>query len=109
MVSAGDQYTLQCNIRRKTRAPSNTILRMVWLDRDGDVITSGSAYAVSGMSNTTSADLTSTLTFHRLTTSQGGLYSCTVNATIPGTVKDEQIISTFPVRVASESSDWLAA
>lgn len=99
---AGDRYRLQCNVRRTLIAPNNTLLEVMWLDHDGYVINSGINYSVSGMSNTTTPNLSSTLAFSRLTTSQAGLYSCVANVTIPGIVMDQQLISTFTVRVASE-------
>ena len=101
VVTAGDQYTLQCNISRLAPTPNNTVLEVMWFDNNNDLVSSGTAYSVSDISNTNAAYLTSTLTFLRLTTSQGGLYSCVANVTI---VIGQQIISTFPVRVSSESS-----
>ena len=101
VVTAGDQYTLQCNISRVATLVPTTLLEVKWLDPNNNTITSGTAYTISGMSSTTATTLTSTLTFPRLTTSQGGLYSCAVNMTIPDIVTD-QVISTAPVRVASE-------
>ena len=100
VVTAGDQYTLQCDISHRP-TPNNTVLEVMWLDNNNDLISSGTTYTVSDTSNTNASYLTSSLTFLRLTTSQGGLYSCVVNVTI---VIGQQIISTFPVRVSSESS-----
>ena len=102
--TAGDHYTLQCYIHRKDITQSNTLLEVMWLDNNSDVISSGTAYTVSGLSNTTSPNFTSTLTFPRLKTSQGGQYMCVVNVTIPDVVKDLQVSSSYTVRVASESS-----
>ena len=103
VVTAGDQYTLQCNISRMDTLAPSTLLEVMWLDPSNNTITSGTTYTISGMSSTTATTLTSTLTFPRLTTSQGGLYSCAVNMTIPDIVTDHQVISTTPVRVAGES------
>ena len=103
VVTAGGQYTLQCNISRVATLAPSTLLEVMWLDPSNNTITFGAAYTISGMSSTTATTLTSTLTFPRLTTSQGGLYSCAVNITIPDIVTDHQVISTAPVRVASES------
>ena len=104
-AAAGNQFTLECLTRRATSSLS-TLLEVKWLDQYNNTITSGPAYNISGMSNTTAANLTSTLTFPRLTTSQGGLYSCAVNMTIPSIVTDYQVINTLPVIVSSEF-EWL--
>ena len=82
-----------------------TLLEVMWLDPSNNTITSGTAYTISGMSSTTATTLTSILTLHRLTTSQGGLYSCAVNMTIPDIVTDHQVISAVnvPIRVASRN------
>ena len=101
VVTAGDQYTLQCNISRMAPIPNNTVLEVMWLDNNNDLISSGTTYTVSDISNTNAAYLSSTLTFLQLTTTQGGLYSCVVNVSI---VIGQQIINTFPVQVSSESS-----
>ena len=101
VVTAGDQYTLQCNISRMAPIPNNTVLEVMWLNNNNDLISSGTTYTVSDISNTNAAYLSSTLTFLQLTTSQGGLYSCVVNVSI---VIGQQIINTFPVQVSSESS-----
>ena len=103
VVTAGGQYTLQCNISRVATLAPSTLLEVMWLDPSNNTITSGTAYTISGMSSTTATTLTSTLTSPRLTTSQGGLYSCAVNMTIPDIVGYHQVISTAPVRVAGES------
>ena len=100
-AAAGNQFTLECLTRTATLSLS-TLLEVKWLDQYNKTITSGPGYNISGMSNTTAANLTSTLTFPHLTTSQGGLYSCAVNMTIPGIVTDYQVINTLPVIVSSE-------
>ena len=100
-AAAGNQFTLECLAHRATLSLS-TLLEVKWLDQYNNTITSGPVYNISGMSNTTAANLTSTLTFPRLTTSQGGLYSCAVNMTITGIVTDYQVINTLPVIVSSE-------
>ena len=99
---AGTQYTLVCNVSRSANLSASTHLEVRWLDSDGSVITPGTAYTISGMSNTTAITLISTLTIPHLITSQGGIYTCAANMTIPGVVTDHQIISNFTVRVASE-------
>ena len=101
-VMAGAQYTLVCNVSRSANLPAFSHLEVRWLDSDGSIITSGTAHTISGMSNTTATTLISTLTIPHLVTSQGGIYTCAANMTIPGVVTDHQIISSFPVRVASE-------
>ena len=93
VVAAEGQYTLQCNISRDGNLPPPTLLEVMWLDPNKNTITSGTAYTISGMSSTTTQNLTSTLTIPRLTTSQGGLYSCAANLTVPDIVTDCQVIS----------------
>lgn len=103
VVTAGGQYTLQCDISRRDTLGNATLLEVVWLGPGNEAITSGTNYTISDPSSTTATTLNSTLTFLRLTTSQGGLYSCAVNMTIPDIVTDHQVIRPTPVRVASES------
>ena len=104
---AGDDITLICNVSRVSTLDPSTLLEVMWLDADGNIITSDdmNLLVVSTITNTTDTNTQSTLTFPLLTTSQGGVYSCAVNMTIPDIVMDHQVISTAPVRVASE---WLA-
>ena len=104
---AGDDITLICNISRMSTLDPSTLLEVMWLDADGSIITSDDMdlLVVSTIASTTDTNTQSTLTFTLLTTSQGGVYSCAVNMTIPDIVMDHQVISTVPVRVASE---WLA-
>ena len=111
VITAGGQYTLQCNISRVTTLAPSTLLEVMWLDPSNNTITSGTTYTISNMSSTTATTLTSTLTFPRLTTSQGGLYSCAVNMTIPDIVTDHQVISAVnvPIRVASRNEDLIIA
>ena len=103
VVTAGDQYSLQCNISRVPTLSNSTLLEVMWLDPDNDIITAGTAYSITGPTSTNGTTLTSTLTFLRITTSQAGLYSCAANMTIPTIVTDHQVIRRTPVRVASES------
>ena len=106
VVTAGGQYTLQCMIlfhRPEAVERNHTLLEVIWFDPDDHTITSGPSFNISGMPNTTESTLNSTITFTRLTTSQGGLYSCGANLTIPDVTTDFQVIRHFPVRVERES------
>ncbi len=101
MPTAGDIYMLECNISRVATLSSSTLLEVVWLDMNNDIITSGSPdYTITGDTSTTST-LISTLTFTILRTSHGGTYSCSANMTIPNVVTDHQVTMTANVTVAS--------
>ena len=104
VATAGDRYTLQCNITRDADWPPSpsTFMEVMWSDASHTTITSGTAYTISAVSSTNNITLASTLTFPRLITSQGGLYSCAANITIPGVALDFQVIKSVPVQVASE-------
>ena len=99
VVTAGDQYTIQCRTSRVATLDPSTPLDVMWLDPDDNVMTSGTNYTISGMSSTNATSLTSTLTFHQITTSQGGIYSCVVNISI---LDIDQFISQIPIRVTSK-------
>lgn len=102
VVTAGGRYTLQCNATRDATLVNSTILEVMWLGDDLDTFyTSGTAYNVSGMLNTT---LVSNLTFPQLSTSQGGRYSCFTRMTFLGTGMYWDVTKTAPVIVASESN-----
>ncbi len=103
VVTAGGRYALECDISRVATLSNATLLEVMWFSPDNDIITSGTAYSITGTTSTNATSLTSTLTFPRLTTSQGGVYTCAVNMTIPGIVTDHQVLRQENVRVASES------
>ena len=100
VITAGDSYELQCNISLASYLINTTLLEAVWLDPDGVVITTNEALIASNLTSTNNPNFTTTLTFPRLTTSQGGLYSCAVNLTTLGLFKDHQVIRTSAIRVA---------
>ena len=101
--TAGDMYTLECTISRGGTLDSSTILEVMWLDMNNDIITAGNAdYTITGDSSTTSTTTISTITFNRVRTSHGGTYSCSVNMTIPDIVTDHQVTRTTDVTVASK-------
>ena len=106
VATSGDDITLICNVSRLSTLDPSTLLEVMWLDVDGNIITMSSddtnLRVVSDVTYTTDTNTQSTLTFPLLTTSQGGVYSCAVNMTIPDIVMDHQVISTAPVRVTSE-------
>ena len=101
--TAGDMYTLECNISRAVTLSNSTLLEVVWLDPNNRTISSNPNFTIVGDTNTTATFLTSQLTFSRLTTSQGGNYTCSSNMTIPGVVAtDHPVPSTISVRVISK-------
>ena len=103
--TAGDVYSLVCDVSRADTLASSTILEVMWWDNNGALISSGSGLSITGPTSTTDTTLTSTLTFTPLKTSQGGMYTCAVNMTIPegdSTVQDFQVTSTAQVSLRSE-------
>ena len=101
--TAGDQYTLMCDVSREETLSSSTVLQLMWLTSDNATVTSGSDVAISGPSSTTDPTLTSTLTFTRLRTSQGDVYRCAVSMTIPTIVQDHVVSDSAQVSVSSKS------
>ena len=103
-ATAGDVVTLMCNVSRVSTLDSSTLLEVMWLDVDGNIITSDDMdlLVASSITSSTDTNTQNILTFPLLTTSQGGVYSCAVNMTIPDIVMDHQVISTAPVRVTSK-------
>jgi hypothetical protein len=99
VATAGDQYTLQCNISLNEPITNSSLLKVMWLDPENDIISSGAGYTISGLSTT--SHVTSNLTFTQLTTFQGGSYSCGINFAIPDAITDLQAVRTITVRVAS--------
>ena len=98
---AGTQGSVQCSISREATLPRSTLLEVMWLDPENNTITNSTTYSITGSSSTHGTTLTSTLTFLHITTSQGGLYSCAVNMTIPAIVTDHQVIKQIDLRVTS--------
>ena len=104
VIIAGDQqYSLLCHITRAATLPPSTLLEVMWLDPDNDTIVSGvNNYTIRGVFQTNATSFNSALVFNRITTSQGGMYSCAVNMTVPDVVIDHQVVKTVAVRVTSE-------
>ena len=101
--TAGDMYTLECNISRAVTLSNSTLLEVVWLDPNNRTISSNSNFTIMGDTSTTATFLTSRLTFSFLRTSQGGDYICSSNMTIPGgEATDNPVSSTISVRVMSK-------
>ena len=75
------------------------MLELLWLDSTNTTVTSGNGVTLAGSSSTMDTTLTSTLTFTRLRTSQGGVYRCAVNMTIPDIVDNFVISSSAQVSV----------
>ena len=83
--TAGDQYTLQCDVSREETLSSSTLLELRWLtSANVSANTGDSAVSITGLIYTLDPTLTSTLTFTPLRTSLGDMYRCAVNMIIPG-------------------------
>ena len=100
--TAGSAYTLECNISRAETLNSTTRLDVVWIDPNNTLILSGTDFNIRGDTSTSSTSLISRLTFPLLRTSQGGIYTCSVNMTIPGIFTNHQVNSTATVTVSSK-------
>ena len=99
---AGTEYSLHCNVIREGTLSSSTYLEIIWLDINNEVSTSNSDTVINGFTNSTDTNITSTLTFPYIRTSQAGRYTCAVNMTIPGVVEDRQVRRTTDVYVQSK-------
>ena len=106
MSTAGySGYTLVCTTNREAGLNPASTLTIQWLDSDGNMITSGDDFFITGTQGPVSdASITSRLTFNSLMTSQAGLYTCRTLLTIPGTVVDHVVEDNFTVTVKCESS-----
>ena len=100
--TAGDSYSLQCDISRAKTLDSSTLLEVVWLDSNNNIITSNPNISISEDTHSTGTMLSSLLMFPRIRTSQGGIYSCAVNMTIPGIVDDHRVVTAMDVSVISK-------
>ena len=100
---AGGEYTLVC-IATKNVNLSAADLKVEWFDHDGSLIIGGQGdITITGDFSTMDNTLTSSLTFTNLKTSQGGVYTCSVNLTIPeANVIDHNVRSASYVRVQGE-------
>ena len=93
-------YTLVCTTNREEDLNPASTLTVQWLDPEGDMITSGGDFSISGTQGPSSdVSITSRLTFNSLTTSQAGLYTCRTFLTIPGTVDNHKVEYNFTVAV----------
>lgn len=104
MPTAGNNYSLECNITRRDTLSPLTLLEAIWLDPEGNLISTGndSNLVITG-SSTTEAVIISLLTFRPLRTSHAGEYTCLGNMTIPDSrVTDLQMNETTSVIIASE-------
>ena len=98
-------YTLICTTNREADLPSSSTLTIQWLNPDGNAITTGNGFTISGTQGPSNdISLTSRLTFSTLLTSQAGLYTCRTLLTIPGTVVDHSVEYNFAVTVKRKSS-----
>ena len=97
-------YTLVCTTNREASLNPASTLAVQWLDSDGNVITSGDVFSISGTQGPVSdVSITSRLTFNSVMTSQAGLYTCRTFLTIPGTVVDHTVEYNFTVTIKCES------
>ena len=97
---AGSNHTVQCIASRRDALPSSTILEIIWLDNNNELITPNSD--TTGVTSSTHINITSTLTFPNIRTSQAGKYTCAVNMTIPDVIEDHQVMKTADVYVKSK-------
>ena len=108
MCTAGySGYTLFCTTDRDADLNPASTLTIQWLDSDGNVITSGDGFSITGTQGPVNdVNITSRLTFNSLMTSQAGLYTCRTLLTMPGTVVDHVHVveDNFTVTVKCESS-----
>ena len=104
-VAASSSYSLQCMATRDEDLASDSLLEVEWFDNNGSPITGEtSGVTVMGVSSTNDLSLTSTLMFTSIMTGQAGLYTCSVNLTIPGAdVMDHNVRRVSAVRVMSKS------
>lgn len=88
----------------KNASLSTAVLEVEWFGHDGSLVIEGQTdINITGESNTMDSTLTSRLTFTSLKTSQGGVYTCSVNLTIrEANVIDHNVRSDSSVRVKSE-------
>ena len=98
----GSNHTVQCIARRRDTLSLSTLLEIIWLDNNNLFITSTSNTVITGVASSTDTNITSTLKFSRLRTSQAGNYACVVNMTIPDVVEDHQVMKTTDVYVRSK-------
>ena len=100
---AGTEYTLVCTATKDVSL-TTAILEVEWFGPNGNLITgTEEGITVTGQASTTDTELTSSLTFTSLKTSQGGEYTCSVNLTIPeANVTDHNVRRTSAVRVQSK-------
>lgn len=71
--SAGENYTLTCNVSIITGVVDGTVVSVAWLDSSGNLVQSSSSTLVN------------TLYFEPLVLSHGGQYTCNSSITIPMT------------------------
>ena len=100
--TAGDNYTLQCNVSRQATLDPSTVLEVMWFNSTNDTVISGNGVTLTGSSRTMDTTLTSTLTFTHLRTSQGGVYRCAVSMTIPGIMDNHVVSRSAQVSVTSK-------
>ena len=101
-TTAGTEYSLHCNVNREGTLSSTTYLEIIWLDHNNEVIPPNSDTVINGVTNSTDTNITSTLTFPYIRTSQAGRYTCAINMTIPDVVEDHQVRRPTDVYVQSK-------
>lgn len=103
IVTETGRYTLTCNASRNPAFSNMTTLDVIWLDPTNNPISPSNGYfVISGDGATTCSNLSSTLTFNYVRTSQAGPYTCVVNMTVPGLVRNYSVGSTLNITVRSE-------
>ena len=79
--TAGHSLTLICQTTRD--AQLSATLELEWIGPGGCLVEEGGGVSIVGRTSTEDESLSSMLIFDSLRTSQGGLYRCRVNLTIP--------------------------
>ena len=101
--TAGSSHSVQCIARRINVLSPSTLLEIIWLDNsNNEIITPNSDISITGVTRSTDTNITSTLTFPNIRTSQAGRYTCAVNMTIPNVVDDHLVMKTTNVYVRSK-------
>ena len=100
---AGTEHTLVCTAT-KNASLSTAVLEVEWLGPNGPLVDGQDGITIAGEPSTMDNNtLTSSLTFTNLVTSQGGMYTCSVNLTIPeANITDHNVRRRSSFKVQSE-------
>ena len=99
---AGAEHTLVCTAT-KNASLSTAVLEVEWLGPNGPLVNGQDDITIAGEPSTMDNTLTSSLTFTNLVTSQGGMYTCSVNLTISeANVTEHNVRRKSSVKIQSE-------